>query len=69
MAKKNAEYLAALRKVMKDKGIDAVIISGTDPHQSELPPMHWRGREWLTGLESGNGTNVSAVVLADQAYV
>ncbi|MDE7466254.1 MAG: aminopeptidase P family protein [Muribaculaceae bacterium] len=68
MAKKNFEYLEALRKVMKDKGIDAVIISGTDPHQSELPPMHWRGREWLTGFESGNGTNGTAVVLADQAY-
>ena len=66
--KKNQEYLASLRKVMKEKGIDAVIISGTDPHQSELPPAHWRGREWLTGFESGNGTNGTAVVLADQAY-
>ncbi len=66
--KKNAQYLAQLRKVMKDKGIDAVIVSGTDPHQSELPPKHWRGREWLTGFESGNGTNGTAVVLADEAY-
>lgn len=66
--KKNAEYLAALRKVMQEKGVDAVIISGTDPHQSELPPRHWRGREWLTGFESGNGTNGTAVVLMDQAY-
>jgi len=68
MAKKQQEYLAALRKVMQEKGIDAVIISGTDPHQSELPPAHWRGREWLTGFESENGTNGTAVVLADQAY-
>lgn len=66
--KKNAEYLASLRKVMQEKGVDAVIISGTDPHQSELPPRHWRGREWLTGFESGNGTNGTAVVLMDQAY-
>ena len=66
--KKNAEYLAKLRQVMKDKGIDAVIVSGTDPHQSELPPRHWRGREWLTGFESGNGTNGTAVILADEAY-
>lgn len=66
--KKNAEYLAALRKAMQEKGVDAVIISGTDPHQSELPPRHWRGREWLTGFESGNGTNGTAVVLMDQAY-
>lgn len=66
--KKNFEYLTALRKVMAEKGIDACVISGTDPHQSELPPHHWRGREWLTGFESGNGTNGTAVVLQDQAY-
>ena len=66
--KKNFEYLTRLRKVMEDKGIDAVVITGTDPHQSELPAHHWRGREWLTGFESGNGTNGTAVVLADQAY-
>ena len=66
--KKNFEYLGRLRKVMAEKGIDACVISGTDPHQSELPPHHWRGREWLTGFESGNGTNGTAVVLADEAY-
>ena len=66
--KKNFEYLQRLREVMKQKGIDACIISGTDPHQSELPPLHWRGREWLTGFESENGTNGTAVVTADEAY-
>ena len=65
--KKNYDYLVKLRQVMKDKGIDAVIISGTDPHQSENPPMHWRGREWLTGFASENGTNGTAVVTADEA--
>ncbi|MDE6339536.1 MAG: aminopeptidase P family protein [Muribaculaceae bacterium] len=67
--KKNAEYLAKLRDVMKENDVDCVIISGTDPHQSELPPAHWRGREWLTGFASENGTNGTAVVLADKAYV
>lgn len=67
MEKKNRQYLAALREAMKDHGIDAVIISSTDPHQSELPPAHWRGREWLTGFFSENGTNGTAVVTADQA--
>ncbi len=66
--KKNFKYLTRLREVMKENGIDACIISGTDPHQSELPPHHWRGREWLTGFESGNGTNGTAVVLAEKAY-
>ncbi len=69
MEKKNLEYLASLRKAMADHGIDAVVISSTDPHQSELPPLHWRGREWLTGFTSDNGTSGTAVVTADQAYV
>ncbi len=65
--KKNFEYLTLLREAMKAHGIDACVISGTDPHQSELPPHHWRGREWLTGFESGNGTNGTAVILQDDA--
>ncbi len=69
MEKKNLEYLARLRKAMADHGIDAVVISSTDPHQSELPPLHWRGREWLTGFQSENGTSGTAVVTPDQAYV
>ena len=67
MEKKNLQYLASLRDAMKKHGVDACVITGTDPHQSELPPMHWRGREWLTGFESGNGTNGTAVVLRDEA--
>lgn len=65
--KRNKEYLEALRKVMADKGISLCIISGTDPHQSELPPAHWKGREWLTGFWSENGTNGTAVVTPDVA--
>lgn len=65
--KKNFEYLTDLRRAMKDHGVDVCIISGTDPHQSELPAAHWRGREWLTGFWSGNGTNGTAVVTPDIA--
>ena len=67
MEKKNITYLANLREAMKQHGIDVCIITGTDPHQSEIPPHHWRGREWLTGFESSNGTNGTAVVTADEA--
>ncbi len=67
MEKINKEYLAALRKAMQENGIDAVVVSGTDPHQSENPPAHWRGREWLTGFWSENGTNGTAVITADEA--
>lgn len=65
--KKQQEYLARMRQAMLEHGIDAYVVSGTDPHQSELPAMHWRGREWLTGFESANGTNGTAVVLQDDA--
>lgn len=65
--KKQQEYLARMRQAMRVHGIDACVVSGTDPHQSELPAMHWRGREWLTGFESANGTNGTAVVLQDDA--
>lgn len=67
MEKINRQYLSDLRKVMKEHSIDAVIISGTDPHQSENPPRHWRGREWLTGFWSENGTNGTAVVTDSHA--
>lgn len=53
--------------MMSDAGIYTLIVSGTDPHQSELPPAHWRDREWLTGFTSTNGTNGTAVIQADKA--
>ena len=55
--KKNFEYLTRLRQVMAEQKVDVVIISGTDPHQSENPQHHWRDREWITGFWSTNGTN------------
>ncbi|MDE5957909.1 MAG: aminopeptidase P family protein [Muribaculaceae bacterium] len=69
MEKKNLTYLSNLREAMKQHGIDACVITGTDPHQSEIPPHHWRGREWLTGFESSNGTNGTAVITATDALV
>ena len=65
--KVNAQYLSQLRKVMKEHQIDAVVINSTDPHQSENSPAHWRGREWLTGFWSENGTNGTVVVTENEA--
>lgn len=62
MGKIQKEYLRRLREDMKARGIDLAIITGTDAHQSENPPAHWRDREWLTGFWSTNGTNGTAVV-------
>ena len=69
MEKIEQKRLEALRKAMEEHGIDCCIINSTDPHQSEIPPAHWRGREWLTGFKSENGTNGTAVVTNDNAYV
>ncbi len=69
MEKIEKKRLQALRTAMADQGIDCCIINSTDPHQSEIPPAHWRGREWLTGFKSENGTNGTAVVTQDHAYV
>lgn len=69
MEKANKEYLARLRKAMKDHDIDAVVIKNTDPHQSEIAPEHWRGLEWLTGFKGENGVNGTVVVTANDALV
>lgn len=69
MEKIEHKRLEALRKAMAEQGIDCCIINSTDPHQSEIPPAHWRGREWLSGFKSENGTNGIAVVTKDHAYV
>ncbi|MDE6741675.1 MAG: aminopeptidase P family protein [Muribaculaceae bacterium] len=69
MEKIEKERLKALRKTMVEHGIDCCIINSTDPHQSEIPAAHWRGREWMTGFKSENGTNGIAVVTKDHAYV
>ena len=69
MEKTEKERLGALRKAMAEHAIDCCVINSTDPHQSEIPAAHWRGREWLTGFKSENGTNGIAVVTRDHAYV
>lgn len=50
--------LELLRNLMRDKGVDAVIVPGTDPHQSEYVSPHWKFREWLTGFTGSYGTAV-----------
>lgn len=69
MEKIEKRRLDALREAMSQNSIDCTIINSTDPHQSEIPPAHWRGREWLTGFKSENGTNGIAVVTKDKAFV
>lgn len=64
MSKETFPHLEALRDLMRSKHIDAVIIPGTDPQQSEYPSEHWKFRDYVSGFTGSNGT---AVVTLDDA--
>lgn len=64
MSKETFPHLEALRDLMRSKHIDAVIIPGTDPHQSEYLSEHWKFRDYVSGFTGSNGT---AVVTLDDA--
>ncbi|MBO5814791.1 MAG: aminopeptidase P family protein [Bacteroidales bacterium] len=59
-----AERIEALRNVMADNGWDAVVITGSDPHNSEYPAPRWKQVEWLTGFTGEAG---DVVVTVDHA--
>ena len=43
---------------MRSYGIDAYIITSSDPHQSEYVADHWSSRAWITGFDGSAGTAV-----------
>ncbi len=61
-----------LRKRMKEQGLDAFYISGTDPHQSEDLPQHWQAREFISGFTGSLGmiaiTEHEAALWTDSRY-
>lgn len=58
MEKETLSRLAALRSEMASRQIDAYIIPGTDPHQSEYYAAHWDFRTWISGFDGSAGTAV-----------
>ena len=58
------DRVAALRKFMEEKNMDAFIIPSTDAHLSEYPPQHWESRKWISGFTGSAGT---AVVTKEKA--
>lgn len=52
------EKIAELRRIMQREKIDAYIISGTDPHNSEYLPLPWKQRQWFSGFTGSFGTLV-----------
>ena len=55
------ERLTALRALMKEHGIWACIVPGTDPHASEYMAEHWTEMSWITGFLGETGTAVITV--------
>ena len=64
MGKEVLSRLTSLRAAMASNNIDALIIPGTDPHQSEYYAHHWDCRTWISGFNGSAGT---AVVTTDAA--
>lgn len=52
------DRINALRGAMRAAGLDACIIPGTDPHQSEYLAAHWQLRAWVSGFHGSAGTLV-----------
>ena len=47
-----------LRRLMKEKNIDAYIIPSADNHQSEYVGEHFKSRAYITGFTGSAGTAV-----------
>ncbi len=58
MSKETLPRLTSLRAIMASNNIDALIIPGTDPHQSEYYAHHWACRTWISGFNGSAGTAV-----------
>ena len=64
MANVYAERIEQLRSMMRSRGWDAVLLTGSDPHGSEYPAERWKCVQWLTGFTGEAG---DVVVTLDHA--
>ncbi|MBR1480731.1 MAG: M24 family metallopeptidase [Paludibacteraceae bacterium] len=60
------QRLNALRELMREHGLSAYIVPGTDPHASEYMAAHWTETTWLSGFTGEAGT---VVVTLDEALL
>lgn len=58
------ERIELLRTLMRAKGWDAVVVTGSDPHASEYPAERWKQVQWLSGFTGEAG---DLVVTLDHA--
>ena len=61
-----------LRAWMKGQGIEAMVVSTMDPHNSEYVAEHWQCRRWVSGFTGSAGTAVvtltDALLWTDSRY-
>ncbi len=60
------ERVEEIRKKMREDGLDAWYITGTDPHQSEYVAARWRTREFISGFSGSAGT---VIITLDKALL
>jgi Xaa-Pro aminopeptidase len=49
------ERIARLRKLMKDNGMEAYIVTDNDPHMGEHTTERWNTRSWISGFKGSAG--------------
>ncbi len=66
------DRITSMRNLMHERGIDACLIYGTDPHLSEYVPDAWKSREWISGFTGSYGkvaiTRDHAALWTDSRY-
>ena len=66
------EKVKALRALMEEKGYDAYLVTGTDPHMSEYVAPRWRTRAFISGFTGSAGTvlvtKTEAILWVDSRY-
>jgi Xaa-Pro aminopeptidase len=60
------DRLAALRRLLQGRGLDAYIVPSADQHASEYVPRAWERRAWICGFTGSAG---DAVVTAAEALL
>ncbi|MBO8439059.1 MAG: aminopeptidase P family N-terminal domain-containing protein, partial [bacterium] len=52
------KQLTDVRNLMRERGIAALIVPGTDPHSSEYIAAHWQERSFISAFTGSAGTAV-----------
>ena len=60
------ERVELIRKRMREDGLSAWYVTGTDPHQSEYVASRWRTSEFISGFSGSAGT---VVITLDKALL